>query len=80
MGRKQFIAAVGVQWIDDEHMRGCRIAFGGWIINAFGAEMEFFQRIGEPIGVAADFRTTAVGLVFAATADRQLHQGRGERR
>ncbi len=80
MGREQAVALVGVQWVHDKHVRGRRIVLRRVVVDAFGADFQLLQRVGQPVGIAADFGPALVGLVFARAADGHLHKDSCQRR
>ena len=80
VGREQVVRALARQRVDDEHVARGRIALGVVVRNAVRIGLDLAQGAGQRLGVAADLGAATVGLVFAAAADRHLHQGRGDRR
>ena len=52
------------------------MALGRWVWNTRRAIAYLRQRRGKPFRMTADFGANAVRLIFAATADRHLHERR----
>lgn len=78
MGGEEAVHPQSRERVDDEHVRARRVRLGGGHDAALLVLLEALQAGGEPARVAADLRPRAVGLVFAAAADRHLHQHGGD--
>ena len=78
--REQIVHALPRQRVDDEHVRGRRIALGFRVRDLMRGVVDLRQRGREPHRLAADARAEIVGGVFAGAADRHLHQHGAERR
>ena len=80
MGAEQPVDAAAGERIHDHHLRRRGVLFSRRHGNIPGIGIDLGQRIGQGIGVAADFRATAVGLEFAGARNRHLNQARRHRR
>ena len=77
---EQIVHALPGQRVDDEHVRGRRIALGVVVRDLVRGILDARERRGQRHRVAADARAEIVGGVFAGAADRHLHQHGCERR
>ncbi len=80
MGREQIVHPAVGQRIDDEQMRGRRIALRARVLDLLRGAGNLDQRRGERVGPPADMGAELVGGVFARAADRHLHQHGRDRR
>src|SRR5689334_8946027 len=65
------------EWLDDEHVRGCRIRVEG---NALGRRIDLAKRIGETVRGSGDRSAAGIGGKLARAGDRHLNQERRQRR
>jgi hypothetical protein len=80
MAGEEIVDATARQRIDDEHVRGGRIALGAPVRHLLRSAFDPGKRRGEPHRLAGDARAEMVGGVFAGAADRHLHQHGAQRR
>ena len=80
VGREQVIVPVGMQWIDDEHVRRSGRPLGRMVVDAAGHVLDPLQGRGKRKRIAANLGSDTIGLVLAGSTDRHLHQCCGQRR
>ena len=80
MRREQIVHALSCERVDDEHVRGRRVALGLLVRQLVRGVLDLGQRGGQPHRLAGDARAEIVGGVLARAADRHLHQHGRERR